>query len=475
MVDDSERKAHTHTHTLLVVSTSMVPDNVRKCRRSIRCYGCGHVSGPCGGHKNRKRSLKQPPSRSISILIVVFHTLLISIFFPKDHQTFAAILIAMAATSSSSSSSSQTPTPTPTIRRVDLVKPGGFVAGVNLVTSNVPVPVPTTQQNDNKKNEVLIDVKASAVNPVDWKQATYNFFLPPDGVSTSQPAALGCDVAGIVIAPSSSPLFGKNVVTYLGADKSKTMATRGGFTEQVLADEDLVFELPSSPTPSRISFSDAATLPVGGLTAGLLLEGIEPAKNKEANNDNWIVIWGTSSSVGWFALQLAKQDGYKVIAIASSTHKDSAIALGADAFIDYRQEEDIVGAVTKIVLEQDGNISMNAAIDCIGTEDTFSKCCDIVNKFSPSSGSGSTKLVSCTNFGPDGPDGVKRVAVNLGTANETNRDFVKSYFPKRLFGLKPQPTKLVKSNGPVDAKIVEHAFQLSQNGVSGEKIVIEWD
>eukprot|EP00529_Nitzschia_sp_RCC80_P031844 CAMPEP_0113507958 /NCGR_PEP_ID=MMETSP0014_2-20120614/36745_1 /TAXON_ID=2857 /ORGANISM="Nitzschia sp." /LENGTH=358 /DNA_ID=CAMNT_0000403607 /DNA_START=309 /DNA_END=1382 /DNA_ORIENTATION=- /assembly_acc=CAM_ASM_000159 len=350
-----------------------------------------------------------------------------------------------------------------TIKRVDLVKPGGFVAGENLATSNVPVPSP------NPTNEVIIDVRASAVNPVDWKQATYNFMVPAE-VSKDKPTALGCDVAGIVVGPESSPLWGKNVVTYLGADKTRTGATRGAFTEQVLADEDLVFELPSD---SDMTLLEATTLPVGGLTAGLLLEGIEPAKRKEEANSNWIVIWGTSSSVGWFALQLAKQDGYKVIAIASSKHKDSAIALGADAFIDYHLEEDIVCAVTKIVQDEYGTSFLNAAIDCIGTDDTFSKCCKIFHKLASSSDSSTTKLVSCTNFGPDGPGGVKRVAVNLGTANETNRTFVKSYFPKRLFGLKPQPIKLVKK-GPVDATVVEHAFQLNQNGVSGEKIVIEW-
>ena len=476
-------------------------DRRRKCRRSTSCR-CGMGRGPpCGGHKNRKRNLKQPSiSFLILIKIVIFHTLLLlSTFFPpKDHHhTFAAIAMSAATTTSSPKT---TTTAASTIKRVDLVQPGGFVAGVNLVTSTVPVPTPNN-------NEVLIDVKASAVNPVDWKQAMYNFMLPkkpPTEISTTlHPfpiAALGCDVAGVVIGPTTSPLFGKNVVTYLGADKSKTRTTRGGFVEQVVADEDLVFEIPdyssssqSNNNNSNISFSDATTLPVGGLTAGLLLQGIEPAKQNHKDdatdkNNNWIVIWGTSSSVGWFALQLAKQDGYRVIAVASSKHKDSAMALGADAFIDYRQEdEDIVSAVTKIVLEQDDgiNISMNAAIDCIGTDDTFSKCCDIVNKFSKlsssdNSGNSSIKIVSCTNFGLDGPDGVKRVAVNLGTANETNRDFIKSYFPKRLFGLKPQPTKLIKSSsngGPeVDyATIVEQAFQLSQNGVSGEKIVIEWD
>jgi hypothetical protein len=75
------------------------------------------------------------------------------------------------------------------------------------------------------------------------------------------------------------------------------------------------------------------------------------------------------------------------------------------------------------------------------------------------------------SFGADGPNGVTRVPVNLGTATEKQPDFIKSYFP-RLWELRPQPVKAVP--GPVDAQTVQHAFQLNKDGVSGEKVVIEW-
>jgi NADPH:quinone reductase-like Zn-dependent oxidoreductase len=78
------------------------------------------------------------------------------------------------------------------MKRIDLIKAGGFKPNENLVAVEVPTP-DTTAAN----NQVVIDVKASAINPVDWKMAEYGFLLPE-----SLPASLGCDVEGVVIKAS---------------------------------------------------------------------------------------------------------------------------------------------------------------------------------------------------------------------------------------------------------------------------------
>jgi NADPH:quinone reductase-like Zn-dependent oxidoreductase len=76
------------------------------------------------------------------------------------------------------------------MKRIDLVKVGGFAAGENLVTAEVPAPA------DLAPGQVVIAIDASAVNPVDWKQAMMGFMMPPGQF----PVALGCDVAGVVTA-----------------------------------------------------------------------------------------------------------------------------------------------------------------------------------------------------------------------------------------------------------------------------------
>lgn len=255
------------------------------------------------------------------------------------------------------------------------------------------------------------------------------------------------------------------VLTYLGADKTVAKASRGAYGSHVVAETELVFEVPKA---SKLTAAQAVTLPVPGLTARMLVEAIGPAVGSE---DSWVAVWGSSSAVGFFALQLLAQKypKCKVVAIASGQHKATAMEMGATAFVDYRSETDVVAAVTKIVQDQGG--TMNAALDCIGTDDTFTKCAAMVDALALAK-SDMPKIVSSVNMGADGPNGVKREFANMGNALDTDsRAFVIDNFPG-LFDLKPQAIRSVK--GPVDAKTVEEAFQLNKDGVSGEKVVIEW-
>jgi hypothetical protein len=94
------------------------------------------------------------------------------------------------------------------MKRIDLVKTGGFKAGENLVTAEVPIPT------DLQPGYVLIAVEASAVNPIDWKQAIMGFFMPPNEF----PVALGCDVAGVVTAtaPDATEWLGMRLYSSCG-------------------------------------------------------------------------------------------------------------------------------------------------------------------------------------------------------------------------------------------------------------------
>jgi len=74
---------------------------------------------------------------------------------------------------------------------------------------------------------------------------------------------------------------------------------------------------------------------------------------------------------------------------------------------------------------------------------------------------------------PDPPAGVKKSPVDLGTAIDEPepRELVQKWMPE-IVNLKPMPVRSVKGN--LTAKTVQEAFQISKQGVSGEKVVIEW-
>src|SRR5581483_9083200 len=168
-------------------------------------------------------------------------------------------------------------------------------------------------------DQVLVNVKAAAVNPVDWKIR--------DGLGElfglKPPLILGCEVAGTVEAVGDhvkglAP--GDDVYGYLGA-------CSGGYTEYVAA--------PASEfvrKPKQIDFDTAASVPVGALTAwqGIFDHG-------KLTSGQRILITGASGAVGSMAVQLAKVKGAHVIGTGSGRNEEFVRGAGADEFIDYKK------------------------------------------------------------------------------------------------------------------------------------------
>jgi len=185
------------------------------------------------------------------------------------------------------------------------------------------------------ENQLLVKVRAAAVNPVDWKIRDglgEMFGLKP-------PLILGCEVAGMVEAvggrgPSRTDIggfvAGDDVYGYLGAHS-------GGYAEYVAA--------PASEfvrKPKHIDFDTAASVPVAALTAwqGIFDHG-ELARGQR------ILITGASGAVGSMAVQLAKNKGAYVIGTGSGRNQEFVRKLGADEFVDYKKTkfEDKVNAL----------------------------------------------------------------------------------------------------------------------------------
>jgi NADPH:quinone reductase-like Zn-dependent oxidoreductase len=183
------------------------------------------------------------------------------------------------------------------------------------------------------ENQLLVKVRAAAVNPVDWKIR--------DGLGDifglKPPLILGCEVAGTVEAvggpsPTGVKDFvgGDEVYGYLGA-------YNGGYAEYVAAPAGEFVR-----KPKHIDFDTAASVPVAALTAwqGLFDHG-ELAKGQR------ILITGASGAVGSMAVQLAKNKGAYVIGTGSGRNEEFVRKLGADEFVDYKKAklEDKISAV----------------------------------------------------------------------------------------------------------------------------------
>ena len=177
-------------------------------------------------------------------------------------------------------------------------------------------------------NQVLVEVKAAAVNPIDWKlregflQDRYDFDFP---------IILGWDVAGVVTD------IGKHVQDFQIGDRvfARPELTRyGTYAEFTVVDEVLLARI-----PDNISFEQAASVPLAGLTAYQalfdLLEIMEGQK---------VLIHAGAGGVGTYAIQLAKLKGAYVATTASKKNHGYLTSLGADQCIDYQSDafEDIL-------------------------------------------------------------------------------------------------------------------------------------
>jgi NADPH:quinone reductase-like Zn-dependent oxidoreductase len=174
--------------------------------------------------------------------------------------------------------------------------------------------------------EVQIRVRASSVNPIDWKIRSGALRL---FVRQPFPMVLGVDLAGEVSA------LGEGAQRFRVGDPVFAMAPHdlGANAELIALPESLVVA-----KPTALTMEQAASVPAVALTAlqGLRdLGGLQPGQR--------VLINGASGGVGVYAVQLAKGLGAEVTAVASAANRELVLGLGADRFLDYRKT-DFAGA-----------------------------------------------------------------------------------------------------------------------------------
>jgi NADPH:quinone reductase-like Zn-dependent oxidoreductase len=171
-------------------------------------------------------------------------------------------------------------------------------------------------------NQVLIKVRAASLNALDAymvRDAWLNRLI--FGLRKPRDTRLGRDVAGVVEA------VGKNVTQFKPGDEVFGIC-RGSLAEYTVTPERaLVIK------PPNVSFEEAASVPLAGLTA---LQGLRKGKIQPGQK---VLINGATGGVGTFAVQIAKSLGAEVTAVCSTRNVDLVQSIGADHVIDYTKED----------------------------------------------------------------------------------------------------------------------------------------
>ncbi len=185
-----------------------------------------------------------------------------------------------------------------------------------LKTEDIDKPLPAA-------DEVLIQVYATSVNPVDSKIRSgknYGRYKNP------MPMTLGFDVSGVIeIAGSEVKNYKPGDEVYARPDLNRD----GAYAEYIVMPANKI-----GFKPRRISHNEAAAIPLAALTAW---QGIFDWGKLEAGQR--VLIHAASGGVGTFAVQLAKWKGAHVIGTTSGDNLNFLKELGADEVIDYKKQK----------------------------------------------------------------------------------------------------------------------------------------
>ena len=191
-------------------------------------------------------------------------------------------------------------------------------------------PTPTQGPDD-----LLIEVKAIALNPIDCYQRDVGF--PP---IPAYPAVGDSDTGGTIISTGSSvssdaPKSGTRVSAFAPCFYMQGAPDYGALQARVL-----VPAVNAAPIPQGMSFTKASILPAavttvwyGWHTIGLPCDTAYIAADKKG-----MVVWGGASSISSAAIQIAKLTGFTVYATASVKHHEYLKSLGASKVFDYKSK-----------------------------------------------------------------------------------------------------------------------------------------
>jgi len=332
----------------------------------------------------------------------------------------------------------------------------------HLQTFPIPEPAP---------GEVLIKNVAVASNPKDWKyplwQKDYSYIE-------------GNDVAGEIVKLGegvSDLKVGERVAAFT------KMATKqnkyGAYQLYSVSPAATVI-----PIPDDLGYEAASTLPLAiftaaiGLSVKLGLKGIPdtPADKDTTERTEAVIVYGASSSVGAYVVQLAKLAGYFVLGVAGSS-TEYAQSLGTDVVLDYRKHENNPTSLADAIVSELAGHQAVAAYDAIVSETSTLALAHAIVK---SKGKG--KITHVLPLKDDVknslPSGVEVVSTLVSSAHKDDEAFAR-HFARQLKAyltatngkpraLQPNRPKVLP-NGL--ASVAEGLNLLQSDQVHGEKLV----
>jgi NADPH:quinone reductase len=205
-----------------------------------------------------------------------------------------------------------------------------------------------------KRGEVLVQVRAAATNPIDFKLYSGSMGSDPSRL----PMRLGFESAGVVLAtggdvegPTGRIREGDDVIVYRAT---------GGYASALIEPAESILA-----KPAQMSFEEASGLMLTGTTAvhGLQACAVMPGDT--------VLIHGAAGGVGLMAVQLAFGGGARVIATAREAEHDLLASLGAEP-VAYGD-----GLLERVrALAPDG---VDAALDCVGTAEAIDVSVEVVD------------------------------------------------------------------------------------------------
>jgi NADPH:quinone reductase-like Zn-dependent oxidoreductase len=208
-----------------------------------------------------------------------------------------------------------------------------------------------------RDDEVLIRVRAGSVNPVDWHlmRGLPYFLRLMSGLRRPKSTGLGVDVAGEVEA------VGRSVTQFKPGDEVFGVS-RAGFAEYACVAERVL-----SLKPDKVTFEQAACIPVAALTALQALRDkahIQPGQKLLMN--------GAAGGVGTFAVQIAKSLGADVTGVCSTRNAGMVRSIGAVRVIDYTREDFTNnGQRYDVILDGVGNHSLSVFRRILNRKGTY--------------------------------------------------------------------------------------------------------
>ena len=327
---------------------------------------------------------------------------------------------------------------------------------------------------DIRPDEVGIKITATAVNPVDWKMRDHDAFI------TKYPAILGSDAAGTIVA------VGSNVTRFSVGDRVFFQGIIGVYDSSTFQQYCKMPAALVSATPDNISGVEAAGISLATMAVatafydktGYGLKAPWETGGETAGSGRAIVTIGGASSVGQYAIQMARLSGFtRIITNASLTNHDMLQELGAHVVLDRSQSsaEDFKAATNELPL--------TFVFDAISAKTTQILGVNILQ----TTGAENACLVTVHVVRPEtvDQDAVKlarssQPAINikqvLGIGSSPDLRYLSEPMAKALGGaegyiamglVKPNKPRLVR--GGLEA--VEEALELNRNGVSGVKVV----